>query len=322
MPGYYDYDYGKYVNPKRKPPHSSSKKRLRIKTFVHRAIVIISCVLIIAVIAAIINLALKLFGKKENESGFVPGALSVLSLTVHKPQKGAYPVPTAENYVLSDIDDPDYFDDAVFVGDSVSYGFELYVTNQRSNGHECMGRAQFLTSGSLSYSNLLWDVSGESVHPAYNGQKMKLEDSLPLIHPGKIYILLGSNDVATYGVNSSVEHAQTVLGNIKSACPDAAVIVLATTPKLKAAEERSGSLNNADIDAFNRQMKEKCPEQGYIWLDFASQFKLEDGTLNPDCCGDPDDMGIHFLSSSYSLWTEYFEENKVYSREELSALQS
>ncbi len=334
MPDFYDYDAECGITEDAaKKPKRKNKKRL-----VHRLIVVAAGAAIIAAAAAGF-LVLKPFARQPDST---PTETKPTELTDPAGETDAPETepsdPTEESlgtapestepetasptqaeffstggdYTVSDEEDSDYFDDAVFIGDSVSYGFELYVTSQRSSGNECLGKAQFLTSSSLSYANLLWDVSDDSVHPTYNGKKMKLEDSLKLIAPKKIYILLGLNDIAVYGVDSSIEHAQTMLGNIHNACPDAAIIVLAATPELKSAEKRSSSLKNADIDAFNNKMKEKCPEWGYIWLDFASQFKLEDGSLNPDYCGDPDDMGIHFLGSAYKIWVNFFEEHKIY----------
>ena len=76
-----------------------------------------------------------------------------------------------------------FFDDAVFVGDSVSLKLNYYVSDQRSYG-DCLGKAKFLTSGSLGSAMALEAVSSESLHPTYQGQKLRLlrqqENSLPL----------------------------------------------------------------------------------------------------------------------------------------------
>lgn len=305
------------------------KKFRQRKSMLRRILPLAAALVIIIVVVTVFAFAYSLIRPNLNKpNGDEPSTLNgavvtepptETSLTAtdnKKPQidtvTDEYSVLDGSKYIVSDRDDPAYFDDAVIIGDSISYGLELYVSGERSSGRECLGNAKFLTSGSLSYANLLWDVSDQSVHPSYNGVKMKIEDSLPLIAPKKVYILLGSNDVGGYGVDNSVENAKTVIENIHSACPDAAVIVLSTTPKLKEAEERDNTLNNADIDAFNKKMREKCPEWGCVWLDLASQFKDDDGTLVREYCGDPDSMGIHLLPSSYEIWTEFLESHKIY----------
>lgn len=202
--------------------------------------------------------------------------------------------------------DDSYFDDAVFIGDSISYGFELYVTEKRANGETVLGEAKFLTSGSLSYGNSLWDVSDESVHPTYNGEKMKLEDAIAQIKPGKIFILLGTNDVALYGVEQTIANADTEISRMLEASPEAEIFIMSTTPKYSPAEsDVDGALNNADIDALNVAMKQFAVEKGYNFMNIAPLFKDETGGLAADYCSDKEGMGIHFTSAAYDIWLNF-----------------
>lgn len=208
-------------------------------------------------------------------------------------------------YEYTQVDDS-YFNDAVFIGDSISYGFELYVTEKRANGETVLGEAQFLTSGSLSYGNSLWDVSDESVHPTYNGEKMKLEDAIALIKPGKIFILLGTNDVALYGVEQTIANADTEISRMLEASPGAEIFIMSTTPKYSPAESNvDGALNNADIDALNVAMRQFAVEKGYNFMNIAPLFKDETGGLAADYCSDKEGMGIHFTSAAYDIWLDF-----------------
>lgn len=208
-------------------------------------------------------------------------------------------------YEYTQVDDS-YFNDAVFIGDSISYGFELYVTEKRANGETVLGEAQFLTSGSLSYGNSLWDVSDESVHPTYNGVKMKLEDAIAQIKPGKIYILLGTNDVALYGVEQTIANADTEISRMLEASPGAEIFIMSTTPKYSPAEsDVDGALNNADIDALNVAMRQFAVEKGYNFMNIAPLFKDETGGLASDYCSDTEGMGIHFTSAAYDIWLNF-----------------
>lgn len=208
-------------------------------------------------------------------------------------------------YEYTQVDDS-YFNDAVFIGDSISYGFELYVTEKRANGETVLGEAKFLTSGSLSYGNSLWDVSDESVHPTYNGEKMKLEDAIAQIKPGKIYILLGTNDVALYGVEQTIANADTEISRMLEASPGAEIFIMSTTPKYSPAEsDVDGALNNADIDALNVAMRQFAVEKGYNFMNIAPLFKDETGGLAADYCSDKEGMGIHFTSAAYDIWLDF-----------------
>lgn len=225
--------------------------------------------------------------------------------TTEKAEEASASEESPVTYEYTQVDDS-YFNDAVFIGDSISYGFELYVTEKRANGETVLGEAQFLTSGSLSYGNSLWDVSDESVHPTYNGEKMKLEDTIAQIKPGKIFILLGTNDVALYGVEQTIANADTEISRMLEASPGAEIFIISTTPKYSPAEsDVDGALNNADIDALNVAMRQFAVEKGYNFMNIAPLFKDETGGLAADYCSDKEGMGIHFTSAAYDIWLNF-----------------
>ncbi len=225
--------------------------------------------------------------------------------TTEKAEEASVSEESPVTYEYTQVDDS-YFNDAVFIGDSISYGFELYVTEKHANGETVLGEAQFLTSGSLSYGNSLWDVSNESVHPTYNGEKMKLEDAIAQIKPGKIFILLGTNDVALYGVEQTIANADTEISRMLEASPGAEIFIMSTTPKYSPAEsDVDGALNNADIDALNVAMRQFAVEKGYNFMNIAPLFKDETGGLAADYCSDKEGMGIHFTSAAYDIWLNF-----------------
>ena len=225
--------------------------------------------------------------------------------TTEKAEEASVSEESPVTYEYTQVDDS-YFNDAVFIGDSISYGFELYVTEKHANGETVLGEAQFLTSGSLSYGNSLWDVSDESVHPTYNGEKMKLEDAIAQIKPGKIFILLGTNDVALYGVEQTIANADTEISRMLEVFPGAEIFIMSTTPKYSPAEsDVDGALNNADIDALNVAMRQFAVEKGYNFMNIAPLFKDETGGLAADYCSDKEGMGIHFTSAAYDIWLDF-----------------
>ena len=225
--------------------------------------------------------------------------------TTEKAEEASASEESPVTYEYTQVDDS-YFNDAVFIGDSISYGFELYVTEKHANGETVLGEAQFLASGSLSYGNSLWDVSDESVHPTYNGEKMKLEDAIAQIKPGKIFILLGTNDVALYGVEQTIANADTEISRMLEASPGAEIFIMSTTPKYSPAEsDVDGALNNADIDALNVAMRQFAVEKGYNFMNIAPLFKDETGGLAADYCSDKEGMGIHFTSAAYDIWLDF-----------------
>lgn len=196
-----------------------------------------------------------------------------------------------------------YFDDAVFIGDSVSLRLKYYVMNQRKQDPGFMGGAQFLTSGSLGSANALWNVSDESVHPSYQGKKMLIEDAVSLCGAKKIYIMLGINDIALYGIDGSIENMLTLIGRIREKSPNTVFYIQSATPILKGKEGRQ--LNNANLVLYDQALETMCEEHGFYFVDVASIMRDENGFLPAAYCSDPDVQGIHFTEEACKVWIEY-----------------
>lgn len=197
--------------------------------------------------------------------------------------------------------DSSWFDDAVFVGDSVSMMLEFY---DASAG--VLGKSQFLTAGSLGSGNALWDVSDYSVHPTYNGVKMRLEESIPLTGAKKLYIMLGMNDVGLYGVDGAVENMTTLINLIQSSTPGLSVYIQSMTPVASSSNVLSSDgLNNYNIYLYNQKLSDVCQTYGWHFLDVGSVMYDENGWLREEYCSDLDGMGLHFTYTGCAAWVEY-----------------
>lgn len=199
-----------------------------------------------------------------------------------------------------------FFDDAVFIGDSVSLKLNLYVTKSRqSSNPTLLGKAQFLTAGSMGSGNALQPVSDDSIHPLYNGQKMSLADSVAASGAKKVYIMLGMNDLAVYGVDGAAANMETLLKGILEKTPDAQIFVQTATPLVKAKNVETNKLNNANMRLYNEKLAEICEANGWYLVDVSSAVQDSEGNLNASYCSDPDDMGIHFTDEGCDVWIDY-----------------
>lgn len=197
-----------------------------------------------------------------------------------------------------------FFDDAVFVGDSVSLKLNLYVSAQRKNDNAFMGTAQFLTPGSYGTGNELKELgSDNSVHPSYNGTEMYLADAIEAMGAKKVFIMLGMNDIAVYGNDGAVKNMETVLAQIKEKNPDTTIYVQSMTPIVGTAQ--TGSLTNENLNIYNTGLQAMCEQNGYIYLDVASVMKDDEGNLKREYCSDPDNMGVHFTDEGCKVWIDY-----------------
>ena len=200
-----------------------------------------------------------------------------------------------------------WFDDAVFVGDSISLKLTGYVTKMRQSQSDYLGKAQFLTAGSLGSGNALWEVSDKSVHPLYQGTKMRLEDSIAACGARKLYILLGMNDVGLYGVEDSVKNMETLLGLILEKNPGLEIFVQSATPIHKGNELKV--LNNANLVLYNQGLQEMCSRNGWHYVDVASVLADADGYLPDAYCSDASGMGMHFTDEACRVWVDYLRQD-------------
>lgn len=198
-----------------------------------------------------------------------------------------------------------YFDDAVFIGDSVSLKLNLYVTKNRQSNPTLLGKAQFLTAGSMGSGNALQPVSDDSIHPLYNGEKMSLADSVAASGAKKVYIMLGMNDLAVYGVDGAVANMETLLNGILEKTPDAKIFIETATPLVKAKSIETNKLNNTNVRLYNEKLAELCAKNGWYLVDISSAVQDSEGNLNASYCSDPDDMGIHFTDEGCKVWIDY-----------------
>ncbi len=199
--------------------------------------------------------------------------------------------------------DASYLDDAVFIGDSVSLKLKNYVTVKRKTEAGFFGKAQFLAAGSMGSGNALKPLGTSSIHPLYNGKKALLEDNVAAMGAKKVYIMLGANDLALYGIDGSVENMSKLLARIQEKSPDAKLFVQSATPIIK--EQQMTTLNNPNLSAYDAKLAEMCKKNGYYYIDVASVMRNSDGNLIPEYCSDPNDLGIHFTDKACQVWIDY-----------------
>lgn len=203
-------------------------------------------------------------------------------------------------------DSGNFFDGAVFVGDSVTLGLRNYVTAERNQGNECLGNAKFLTEGSMSYSNTLPEIGApNSIHPKYEGREMYIEDALALIKANKVFIMMGMNDFCIYPEEEAIGNADKCINRIKEKNPGIDIYIESVTPALF----DRGSFSNANIDKFNAALKQFCEANGYTYVDIASVMKDANGILISSYCGDAGAQGVHMSNIGCKAWVDYLNKN-------------
>lgn len=196
-----------------------------------------------------------------------------------------------------------YFDDAVFVGDSISLKLRNYVYKQRADDPSFLGGAQFLTVGGLGSGNVQLPITADSLHPSYNGEKMMLEDSVAASGAKKVYIMFGMNDIVPYGIDGAIENLDALIGKILKKSPDARIAVQSVTPILENRQQKN--LNNPNILLYNERLEALCDARGYDFLDIGALMRDENDALIYEYCGDAPGLGMHLSDAACVPWIDY-----------------
>lgn len=198
----------------------------------------------------------------------------------------------------------EWFDDAVFVGDSVTLKLDYYCEEHP----EALSKAAFYCAGSLGYTNALWAIDDpEAVHPYYEGEVHLVEDCAAVTGKHNVFIMLGMNDIGLYGTQGAMDSCKKVVAAILEKSPDAKIYLQTVTPMIEKAQMET--FNNTLVKEFDNMLKEYCEQNGYKFLDVYSALADDKGNLPDDLCSDPDNMGLHFNDTSCKMWIDYLKNN-------------
>ncbi len=187
--------------------------------------------------------------------------------------------------------DTGYFNDAVFVGDSLTVGFQMY-----SN----LVEADFLSSTALSITGL-----GSVDAPGGGGSIL---DRIQNDTYKKIYIMLGINElIEPSNKDAFMGKYGSLIDTVKQTHPDAYIYVQSILP-VSQTEDAKGRLRNEYIYDFNAALEQLTADKGAYYLDIASALADENGFLPEQSTVD----GIHLNQEYYLKWLDYLKTHTVY----------
>lgn len=194
-----------------------------------------------------------------------------------------------------------FFENSVFVGDSVMMGFRNYILRQGVDGF--MGNPEFLVSGSYSLRMALNPISETTIHPIYQGEQRLIWDAMSMLGVDKAFLALGLNDIGMLSVEDTYENYQKVLQAIYEVNPDISIYVISTTNIFNGSEV--GNLNNENVRLLNQKMKNYCAKSKEEFIDIADYLIDENGALKEEYCSD---NYVHQTSAAYDIWVQVLRE--------------
>lgn len=183
-----------------------------------------------------------------------------------------------------------FFDDAAFIGDSVSLKLQRYQAE-----HGVFGSATFLTAGSYS----VYHAVNNSMFVSYRGQQMSPEDALAACGAKKVFILLGMNDIgrSDVGIDKTIANWAVLLQRIREKNPDIQIYIQSGTP-IHASRD-SGLLSNDNMNTYNEKLKTFAAQNGCQFIDIATVMKDANGDLKDAYCSD---AYVHLSDEGCAAW--------------------
>lgn len=205
-------------------------------------------------------------------------------------------VPTPETYEFT-ASDKSYFDDALFIGDSRTAGLQKYGT---------LDNADYFASAGLNLYTL-----GRTKVENSEGEKIKLEDMLTHNAYGKVYVMLGINELG-YNFDTTVQKYKEFIDYIFTFQPDAILYVCANMHVNKLRSELDEIHNNPAINRMNEQIAMFADQEKIFYLDVNPLFDDEEGNLAQEYISDD----THLMGIYYETWCEWYMQNTIIKQNE------
>lgn len=187
----------------------------------------------------------------------------------------------------------EYFDDALFIGDSRVTGVELY------SGWDNL--TYYAEGGMTVYSMF------QSKTAQVEGQTLTIEEALRKRSFGKIYLEIGINEMGTGTVDSFMEAYEAAVDHLRELQPDAILYVCGIMYVEQSKSESDPIFNNPAIQERNDRIAALADGENIFYLDINEVVTDETGNLNPDYTWDE----VHLLGKYDVIWLEYFSSHGI-----------
>jgi len=188
--------------------------------------------------------------------------------------------------------DISYFDDALFIGDSRTVGLYEYGG---------LGNAEVFADTGMS----IYKVFDEEFM-LRNGESVTLDTALASKNFGKIYIMLGINELG-YDFEQTVERFSEAVDTILKYQPQAYIFIQANLHITKEKSDESEYFTNSNIDRYNEAISKLADNNRIFYLDVNPLYDDEEGCLSKEYTADH----AHIKAKHYIEWMDFILQNAV-----------
>ena len=199
--------------------------------------------------------------------------------------------------------DISYFNDAIFMGDSLADGFRVYSgsgsLDLRNTAATYITR-QSLTPRSFTQPGAMIDVGDGPIDPWATVEQK---------NPGKVYVTLGTNALMSMDPQEFIDSYYVFIDMLKEKAPNAVIYVTTITPTTgwKAREEPRLSFDR--IYQANQLIAKMCNEKGLALINLYDVLKSDSGYLREEIARSD---GYHLTPTGYQEWLDYLITHTVY----------
>ena len=219
----------------------------------------------------------------------------------------ARPVPAETEKTLPETDDPPepfapvpeggpvedtYFEDTAFLGDSRTEGFHLY-SGLKTGAYSC------------SVGATVESVFSKAVETPAG--KMPLLDAMAKEDFGKIYVMLGVNELGWSKTETFHDQYAKVIDRLRADHPGAEIVLQSIIPVSAKQEEKKSYVNNERIGLYNEVIYQLAEEKDCALVDVAEAVTDENGCLRAEWNSD----GVHLNVKGCRAWLEYLRTHPV-----------
>lgn len=201
-----------------------------------------------------------------------------------------------EDVILPELEfetvDDTYFDDAVFLGDSRMVGVYEYAG---------MNNATFFAKTAMTIYGLLDTVA--TTDPLGRTAREGLTDT----QYGKIYIMVGINEIGTGDTAYFVNKYSSVIDEIRELQPDAIIYIQGIMHVAHNRDSIDAYVNNRNINERNQALSQLADGQRIFYIDVNPVFDDVNGDLTQEYTSDD----IHLYATHYATWHTFYLEHAI-----------
>lgn len=185
-----------------------------------------------------------------------------------------------------------YLSGTLFIGDSRTATLQEYAGWDSAHFY-------------VKYGLTIWDVLDETIAD-YNGEKQTVDEALQKQKFERIYIMLGINELGRGTPETFSEQYGKVIERIKQLQPDAVIIVEAIMHVTEEKDAEETYINNAEINARNKKLKEMAEHLGVCWMDVN---EVTDDKESHCLVSEYSFDGVHLKVKYLDVWKSFILEN-------------